>query len=207
MCDKIIEKTIRGRKMTKKGSIDIRKTTYLALFTALVFLLQFISLFMRGPMFSLTFVLVPIVIAVALCGFGAGPWLGLVFGVAVLATGDANAFLAVHPFGTVVTVLLKGVLAGTAAAAVYCLLNKFNRYLAVAVAAVTAPIVNTGVFFLGCLTFFMDFAASLAPAGQGTVEFIVVGFIGINFIIEVCVNLILVPTIYRIIEIGKARFK
>jgi hypothetical protein len=99
------------------------------------------------------------------------------------------------------------VLAGTAAAAVYTFLKGVNRYLAVAVAAITAPIVNTGVFFLGCLTFFMDFAASLAPAGQGTVEFIIGGFIGINFIIEVCVNLILVPTIYRIIEIGKARFK
>lgn len=193
--------------MTKKHSLDIRKMTYLALFTALVFLLQFISLFMRGPMFSLTFVLVPIVIAVALCGFSAGPWLGLVFGIAVLATGDANAFLAINPFGTVVTVLLKGVLAGTAAAAVYCLLNKGNRYVAVAVAAVTAPIVNTGIFFLGCLTFFMDFVNSLTPEGGSAVGTIITGFIGINFIIEVCVNLILVPTIYRIIEIGKARFK
>lgn len=193
--------------MTKKSSLDIRKITYLALFTALVFLLQFISLFMRGPMFSLTFVLVPIVIAVALCGFSAGSWLGLVFGVAVLATGDANAFLAIDPFGTVVVVLLKGLLAGTAAAAVYCALQKVNRYVAVAVAAITAPIVNTGIFFLGCLVFFMDFAASLAPAGQSTVEFIIVGFIGINFIIELCVNLVLVPTIYRIIEIGKARFR
>ena len=193
--------------MVKKASLDIRKMTYLALFTALVFLLQFVSLFMRGPMFSLTFVLVPIVIAVALCGFSAGPWLGFVFGVAVLATGDANAFLAIHPFGTVVTVLLKGALAGTAAAAVYSLLNKVNRYLAVALAAITAPIVNTGIFFLGCLTFFMDFVRSLTPEGGSAVATIITGFIGINFIIEVCVNLILVPTIYRIIEIGKARFK
>lgn len=193
--------------MTKKTSIDIRKITYLALFTALVFLLQFISLFMRGPMFSLTFVLVPIVIAVALCGFPAGPWLGLVFGVAVLATGDANAFLAIHPLGTVITVLLKGVLAGTAAAAVYALLEKLNRYVAVAVAAITAPIVNSGVFFLGCLAFFMDYVESLTPAGGNAVMFIITGFIGTNFIIEVGVNLILVPTIYRIIEIGKARFK
>lgn len=193
--------------MTKKTSIDIRKITYLALFTALVFLLQFISLFMRGPMFSLTFVLVPIVIAVALCGFSAGPWLGLVFGVAVLATGDANVFLAIHPLGTVITVLLKGVLAGTAAAAVYALLEKLNRYVAVAVAAITAPIVNSGVFFLGCLAFFMDYVESLTPAGGNAVMFIITGFIGTNFIIEVVVNLILVPTIYRIIEIGKARFK
>ncbi len=193
--------------MTKRPSLNIRKMTYLALFTALVFLLQFISLFMRGPMFSLTFVLVPIVIAVALCGFGAGPWLGLVFGVAVLATGDANVFLAIHPLGTVITVLLKGVLAGTAAAIVYSVLERFNRYVAVAVAAITAPVVNSGIFFLGCLTFFMDYVESLTPAGGNAVMFIITGFIGTNFIIEVAVNLILVPAIYRIIEIGKAKFK
>ena len=193
--------------MTRKYSIDVRKMTYLALFTALVFLLQVISLFMRGPMFSMTFVLVPIVIAVALCGFAAGPWLGLVFGLAVLATGDANAFLAINPWGTVIVVLLKGVLAGTAAALVYMLLLKVNKYLAVVVAAITSPIVNTGVFFIGCLVFFKDFVDSLTPAGGSAVGTVITVLIGINFIIEVAVNLILVPTIYRIIEIGKARFK
>lgn len=196
--------------MKTNSSFNVKRMTYLALFTALVFLLQYISLFMRGPMFSLTFVLVPIVIAVALCGFSAGPWLGFVFGIAVLATGDANAFLAINPIGTVITVLLKGALAGCAAAFVYKLFEngkKTQRYIGVTLAAITAPIVNTGVFFLGCLVFFMDFVNSLTPSGSSAISTIIGTLIGFNFVIELAVNLILVPVIFRIIEIGKAKFK
>ena len=189
--------------LQRKTTIDIKKLTYLAIFTALVFVLQFVSLFMRGPMFSLTFVLVPIVIAVAMCGVGAGPWLGFVFGVAVLLTGDANAFLSFAPFLTVLVVLLKGTLAGLAAALVYKLLEKKNRSVAVATAAVTAPVVNTGVFFLGCLLFFRELAESWAAGSQSVVGFIITGLIGYNFLIELAVNLVLVPTIYRVIEISK----
>ena len=189
--------------MNKK--IDVKKMTYLAVLTAIVFLLQIISFFMRGPVFSLTFVLVPIVIGISLCGFSAGPWLGFVFGVAVLVTGDANAFLAVNPVASVVLVLLKGVAAGFAAAIVYKLLESKNRYLAVALAAIAAPIVNSGVFFVGCLLFFYDFISDLAAlAGSSNVVlFILLTLIGINFIIEVVVNMILVPTIYRLINLKK----
>lgn len=190
------------RNSTSK--IDVKRLTYLAIFTALIFVLQLLSFFMRGPVFSLTFVLVPIVIAVALCGVAAGPWLGFIFGVAVLVSGDAALFLTFDPFGTVVTVLLKGTLAGLFAAIVYKALENKNRYLAVILAAVTAPVVNTGVFFLGCLVFFFDDIMNYYSLGAGeVVGFIVTGFIGINFLIEVAVNMILVPTIYRVINIKK----
>ena len=186
-------------KLTQREKI--RELTYLAVFTAIVFVLQLVSFLMRGPVFSITLVLVPIVIAVSICGFKAGPWLGFVFGIAVLVTGDANAFLSFAPGATVFVVLLKGCAAGAAAALVYKLLEKKNKYLAVSLAAITAPIVNSGVFLLGSLVFFLDLIATWAPASQGTVAYIFTGLIGINFVIEVAVNLILVPTVYRLIEI------
>lgn len=187
----------------RRGSVDVKKLVYLALFTAIVFLLQIISLFMRGPAFSITFVLVPIVIAVALCGTKAGPWLGFVFGLAVLVSGDANAFLAFSPIATVLVVLLKGTLAGLAAALVYRLIEKTNRYLAVSLAAVCAPIVNTAVFLLGSVTLFSDLITSWAGGSQSVFMYTVTGLIGINFLIELLINLVLVPTIFRIIEIVK----
>ncbi len=192
--------------MAKEQKINIRKLTYMALFTAIVFVLQIISFFMRGPVFSLTFVLVPIVIAVAVCGTKAGPWLGFVFGIAVLVTGDANAFLAIDPVSTVIVVLLKGTLAGLAAALVYKLLEKKNRYLAVALAAVSAPVVNSGVFFLGSVTLFLE-PLKVWAGSTDVLVYIVTVLIGVNFIIEVAVNLILVPTIYRIVEISKRKIK
>ena len=187
-----------------KNSINVRKMTYLAILSAIVFVLQFISLFLRFSTFSLTFVLVPIVVGVSICGIGAGAWLGFVFALAVFATGDAALFLQFNIPATIFLVFLKGILAGLAAGAVYKLLEKLNRYAAIICAAVTAPIVNTGIFFLGCeLFFFEDIAAEFALQAEQVTLFIITGFIGINFIIEFAVNLILAPTVYKILEIYK----
>ena len=190
--------------MKTNSKLDVRKMTYLAILSAIVFVLQFISLFLRFATFSLTFVLVPIVIGVSICGVGAGAWLGFIFGLAVFATGDAALFLQFNIPATIFLVFLKGILAGLAAGLVYKLIEKKNRYVAIICSAVAAPIVNTGTFFLGCeLFFFEDIAAQFVLKAEEVTLFIITGFIGINFIIELVVNLVLAPTIYKLIEINK----
>jgi hypothetical protein len=54
-----------------------------------------------------------IVLGAATCGKGVGAWLGLTFGVTVLLSGDAAAFMSISVIGTVITVLAKGLLCGT----------------------------------------------------------------------------------------------
>lgn len=183
---------------------DTKKLVGIGLLTAIVVVLQLISLGMRFGMFSITFVLIPIVVGSALYGWKAGAWLGFVFGVVVVLT-DAGAFLAVDIIGTVITCLLKGALAGTAAGLIYKLLSKKNDTLAVIAAAVATPIVNTGVFLLGCCIFFMDTVSEWA-AGFGYENvgaYMIFGLVGINFIIEFAINLVLNPVIVRLIRIGK----
>ena len=182
------------------SSVNVRQLTYLAILTAIVFVLQFVSLFMRFATFSLTFVLIPIVIGVAVCGKWSGAWLGLVFGAAVFATGDATFFMGFDVFGTIVTVMLKGILAGLVAGLVYSVLQNKNKVFAIYAAAVTAPIVNTGVFVLGCYTFFLDDITAMANGGN-VFTFIIVTFVGINFIIELALNVLLSPAIIRLLRI------
>jgi Predicted membrane protein len=91
---------------------DIRKLTGIALFTAIVVVLQLLGSVIRFGPFSISLVLIPIVVGAALYGKLAGAWLGLVFGLVVLLSGDAAPFMAVNPLGTVITVLVKGALAG-----------------------------------------------------------------------------------------------
>ena len=127
----------------------------LGLFTAIVVVLQALAVNIRFGIFSITLVLIPIVVGAALYGWLAGAWLGLVFGVVVLFT-DAGAFLAISVPGTILTCVLKGMAAGAAAGAVYKLLEKKNTWIAVILAALVAPICNTGIFLLGCRLFFFD---------------------------------------------------
>ena len=184
---------------------DTKKLVGIGLLTAIVVVLQFIALGMRFGMFSITFVLIPIVVGAALYGWKTGAWLGFVFGVVVLLTGDAAAFLTVDVFGTILTVLLKGTLAGTAAGLIYKALSKKNDTLAVIMAAIATPIVNTGIFLLGCCVFFMDTISAWAEgAGFANVgAYMILGLVGINFIIEFAINLVLNPVIVRLIRIGK----
>ncbi len=191
--------------MEKTTKFDTKKLVGIALLTAIVVVLQFIALGMRFGMFSITFVLIPLVVGSALYGWKAGAWLGFVFGVVVLLTGDAAAFLTVDVFGTILTVLLKGSLAGATAGLVYKALSKKNDTLAVITAAVATPIVNTGIFLLGCCVFFMDTVSEWA-AGMGYESvgaYMILGLVGINFIIEFSINLILNPIIVRLIKLGK----
>ena len=140
--------------MSQKNT-NTQKIVGLGLFTAIVVVLQLMGSFIKFGTFSISLVLVPVVIGAALYGAGAGAWLGFVFGVVVLLSGDAAAFLGVNALGTVLTVLVKGALAGYVSGLVYKALENKNRTLAVALAAVTCPVVNTGVFLIGCLLFFM----------------------------------------------------
>lgn len=183
----------------RTSAIDVRKLTYIAILTALVVILQFAGAFIHLGMFSITLVLVPIIVGAAVAGPLAGAWLGAVFGIMVFATGDATAFLAIHPFGTVVTVMLKGVLAGLFAGLVFSALKKINKYLAVYVSAVVCPVVNTGIFILGSLVFFMD-AISEWAGTMPAVQYIFVGLVGLNFFVELGINILLAPAIVTLIK-------
>ena len=184
---------------------NTQKIVFAAILTALVIVLQYVSMTLRFGMFSITLVLVPVVIGAATCGIWVGGWLGFVFGVIVLLSGDAAPFLAVDFLGTIITVLTKGTLCGIAAGLVYKAFAKKNRYLAVIAAAITCPVVNTGVFLLGCLVFFLETIKSWGVAAGFTnvTAYMFVGLAGINFIIELATNIILSPVILRVLKFAK----
>ena len=187
----------------EKKKFNTKALVGLGLLTAIVVVLQAMAIGIRFGVFTITLVLVPIVVGAALYGWKAGAWLGFVFGVVVLFT-DAGAFLAVNVPGTIITCILKGTLAGLCAGAVYGLIKKKNKIAAVITAGVVSPVVNTGVFLLGCVLFFMDtikeWAAGAGFENAGT--YMVTAFVGLNFVVELAINLVLSSAIVTIIEYG-----
>lgn len=191
-----------------KGRPDVAKITYTGLFTAIVIVLQYLGGFIKFGPFSVSLVLVPIVVGTAICGPLSGAWLGAVFAVMVFVTGDAALFLSINIPGTIITVVLKGVLAGLAAGYAYKLLERFNRYLATFAAAIVCPVVNTGIFLLGCRIFFYDTVSSWAVGeGMPVGVYMIVGLVGFNFLFELIFNLVLAPVAVRLIGIEKPQKK
>ena len=193
------------KELNMKERISTRTLTGVALFTAIVVVLQFLGAFIRFGPFSISLVLVPIVVGAALYGAGAGAWLGFVFGLVVLLSGDAAAFLVVNPLGTIVTVLVKGTMAGLCAGLVFKALEKRSSTVAVILAALTAPVVNTGLFLLGCLCFFMPTITEWGKAAgfENVGSYMIIGFVGLNFLVELLVNMVLSPVIVRLIKLGR----
>ena len=189
------------KRITEKHR-QIRTLVLGAILTALVVVLQLLGSFIHFGPFAISLVLIPIVIGAATCGPWIGGWLGLVFSVVVLIT-DAAAFFAISPAGTVITVLLKGTLAGFAAGLIYKLLEKKNKYLAVVAAAVVCPVVNTGIFVAGTYVFFLDAVAEWGVAAGFTnaTAYVFLGMIGANFLFELAFNIVLSPVVVRLLNI------
>ncbi len=187
-------------------SKNVKRLTGMALFTALIIGLQLLGSFIKFGAFSISLVLIPIVVGTALYGWIAGAWLGFVFGMVVLMSGDATLFLEFRPFATIFIVILKGILAGAVAGIGYKMFEAINTYFAVAIAAILCPLINTSVFLIGCYLFFMEIVTNLAAAigfeGSGY-SYLILGLAGVNFLFELVLNITLCPVIVRIVLLGR----
>ncbi len=193
--------------VSTKKKTNIQNLAIGGILTALVVVLQVLSLFVKVGPVSITLTLVPIVLGAALCGTKVSTWLGFVFSISVIYTGAANDFLLVSPVGTWITVILKGTLCGLAAGLVYNALKKkiVKNTFAVMTAALVCPVVNTGIFLLGCVVFFLE---SIRTWGfdsgfENVATYLIVGMTGVNFLVELAINIFLSPAIVRIIEASK----
>ena len=172
----------------------VQRLTLLALMTALVIVLQLLVVIKLGA-FNISVVMMPIVVGAALLGPSAGAWLGFVFGVTVLSY---------SVIGTVITVIVKGTVAGACAGWIYRLFESKNKWIAAITASAIAPVVNTGIFFIGSAVFFFnDLTAFASTVGYDSFVSVMFGYmIGFNFIAEFAFNLIVTPVIYRVIDLG-----
>lgn len=190
----------------KTKKIDHNQTVKLAtagILTAVVIVFQFIGASIKFGTFSVSLVLIPIVVGAALGGKWVSTWLGFVFSIIVLLSGDASAFLTIDPIGTVITVILKGSLAGFVGGFAFELLKKINTYFAVIVSAILVPMVNTGIFLIGCRLFFFDTIKEWATGlgFENAFTYMIVGLVGVNFLFELAINIILSPSVVGAVKV------
>lgn len=182
--------------------MDTRTITGLGLMTALVIVLQVISNYVQiGPV-SINLAIIPIVIGSIIYGPIVGLLLGFVDGAMILSAPSTAFFLTYNAWGTVLVCLIKTGAAGFISGFIPKIIKK--EKISVIVCSVLVPIVNTGLFIVGCLLFFMPLLSeSLGIVNLGG---IIVTLIGINFLIEFGVLVVLSPTTYYIIKIIKKRY-
>lgn len=191
--------------MSNTNKSNVYRLTGLGILTAIIIVLQIFTTFVRFGPFSITLALIPIVVGAAMYGKGAGAYLGAVFSVVVvimcITGGDVGGFMvwSANPVMCVVMCMLKGTAAGFLAGLMYQLVGKKNQLLGVILAALISPIANTGIFIVGMLLFFRETLAAWA-GGSDLLTYIIMGLTGVNFLVELGVNIVLSPIIVKIID-------
>lgn len=173
----------------------------IAILSSIVVVLQLLGSFIKFGPVSVSLVLIPIVVGAAMYGPGAGAVLGGVFSIVVLTQADTAFFYGISFFGTILTVLVKGTMAGWLSGLTFKALSGKNEWVAVGLAAMVCPLVNTGFFALGCRLFFWNALAELG--GGNALVFLLTGMIGVNFVAEFITNMICAPVILRILHAVK----
>lgn len=194
--------------MKKDGFFSAKRITGIAVLLALVIVLQMLGGYFKIGATSLSFVLVPIVLGGILYGPYVGGFLGFAFGFITLMYGvtGADPFTAIlfqeQPIATALLCLVKGTAAGLVSGFLYQMIAKKQKYVGVFAAAAAAPIVNTGLFIAGSLLFLKEtLQTNFVAEGSTLVYFLFIGCAGINFLVELAINLIFAPTLYRLMGV------
>ena len=185
----------------KTNSEKTKKLVVLAILSAIIVVLQcFCSvLTIPGLNVAITLTLVPILVGVAMYGVSAGAVLGAVFGIIVLIT-DPTAKMLMQPglvqaIATGVLCIGKGVLAGVAGGLVYKLVAKKSEGSQLL------------AFILGMLIFFKGTIFGWSSGSPSFAYYIIVGLCGINFVVELLVNLALSTAISTIVKAARNAVK
>ena len=187
--------------MNKKRFFNTRMIATTGVLTAIEIVLQVIGNYVApGGFTSLNFSLIIITLGAILYGPAVGGFLGFVSGaMTILAPSTLSYFYSVSPLGTILTCLLKTTLAGVVAGLLMMLFKKYDKKtMGSIIVSILVPIINTGVFAIFCLVFFMGRLTEINPNNIASALFL--GMIGFNFIFEVLTTSILAPSLTKIME-------
>lgn len=182
----------------KNGTRNIVIT---GLLLALEIVFQILGNYFQIGLVNINLTLITVVLAGVLCGPMSAAILGFFNGImALFAPATLAVFIPISPYGTIVVCLMKCTIAGIVASYVYKLLKTKNQIVALITASAIVPILNTGIFCLGCILFFRPFLESgVSETFPNTAAFLIFGVIGWNFILELVSTMLLSPTVGTIL--------
>lgn len=195
--------------MATNTQANTKKMVQLAALAAIIVVLQMLSYSVKLGPINLTLVLIPVVLGAVMYGPKEGALLGCIFGIVTLVAtisgvdAGANVLWNANPFLTAVVCLLKGGAAGLCAGLVYRALRRVNDFAATLAAAMVCPIVNTGIFCIFMLTAFRSTLTEWA-AGENILTYMLLVLVGVNFIVEFGVNVLIGPAIRTIVKAARS---
>ena len=179
-----------NQSLSKKKIFSTKMIAATGVLTAIEIVLQILGNF------------ITIALGAILYGPICGAFLGFINGLTVVfAPSTLAIFMPINPLATILLCLLKSTLAGLIAGLVYLPFRKKNQFIGSIISSMLVPIVNTGLFAIGCLLFFRSFLESVAIGFPNIYAALFLAIIGWNFVFEFLINSILSPGLTRIVRV------
>ncbi len=192
----------------KKRKQSVVRLTVTASLLAITIILQAIASFIVIPVTNTSpaLSLIPIAVGAIIYGPSCGFILGLGWSIFILVSGQASGYVAMNAIGTIITVVGKGTLAGLGSAYVYQLLKEKNYVVAIILASIVTPLINSLVYRVCLVVFFQDyFFGQATDAGVHPITYFMQAFIAGGFFLEVGISTIFSPVVVRICDICFAK--
>lgn len=196
----------RERKEKMNNISKIKKMVGTGVLLALVIVLQLLSNYVAFGPISITLALIPITMGAILYGPLSGLCLGLGMGVMTILAPSTSYFLNYSIFYTILLCLLKAGLAGLVSGLVYLgvlklnFLKKSKVIVAIILAALVTPIINTGIFLLGATFLFTGLYSNSGNLGEALAS-VFGAVITLNFLVEFLVSAIISPALVYLTKV------
>lgn len=190
-----------------KNPFTVRNMPLIAILTAIEIVLQFVGNHIAFGPVSINLSLIPIALGAITLGPWVGLFLGLINSLFVLLAPSTALFYNVSVGGTILIVLVKSSAAGFLGGLAYLLLHRYNNLMATIVTSILVPVVNTGIFVVGALTFFRPILEENSGSFANIYEFLFIGMIGWNFIFEISTSIVLIYPLYRLVNIYQQKYQ
>ena len=183
-----------------------KTVVYLAVLTTLLVVLNLLGTVFK-IVTNINLTLIPIVLGALTLGVKGGFILGIISGLMTFIFGVTgldpftNFLFTQHPVITFLTCTVKIALAGVLGALVYSLLKNKNKHLATFVASAVVPVVNTLIFIVGALLMKDAISVFALDAGVSVIYFLIIICAGVNFLIELGINMLVAPAVYTVIQV------
>ncbi len=189
--------------MNKSGFFTTKNVVSLAVLVALLVVLNLLSTVFK-VITNVNLTLIPIVLGALILGVRGGVILGLISGIMTFIFGVVgvdpftNILFVNSPVLTFLTCVVKITVAGGLAGWIYEIISKKNKHVATFVASALVPIVNTFIFILGGLAMYNTVASNFS---ENVLYFLVIVCAGVNFLIELGINLLVAPAIFSVVKV------
>ncbi len=203
--------------MKTNSQLRKEKTLFLtqnAVLAAIVVLMAFTPLgYLRtGTGIEITFIMIPVAVGAITLGEKSGAFLGLVFGISSFIqcfgmSAFGAALLQINPIFTFIMCLVPRILMGYLCGVIYKALKKVKRGVAIFIASLSAPVLNT-LLFVGLLIILFgrtDFITEMR-AGANLFAFLI-AFVGFNGILEIIATTLISPPVAMTVEKAVKKFR